>query len=252
MRSRLGVWVFLMVSLWLGVVPAGAQVVDVDLQLVLAIDVSRSIDEVEGRLQRQGYMEAISDQRVIDAIVSGQHRRIALCYIEWAGAHYQRVVIDWTVIDSDAAARAFVERLSEAPRVSESWTAVGAALEFSGNKLRTSPFRSDRRVIDVSGDGRNNHGPPDAPIRDRLVAEGIVINGLPIMLGRANFGRPPDDQLDQYYEENVIGGPGSFLIVARSFEDFGRAVRTKLVKEISGVERAGTAIGLVARPPSAD
>jgi len=161
-------------------------------------------------------------------------------------------VIDWTVIDSDAAARAFVERLSEAPRVSESWTAVGAALEFSGNKLRTSPFRSDRRVIDVSGDGRNNHGPPDAPIRDRLVAEGIVINGLPIMLGRANFGRPPDDQLDQYYEENVIGGPGSFLIVARSFEDFGRAVRTKLVKEISGVERAGTAIGLVARPPSAD
>ena len=252
MRSRLGVWVFLMVSLWLGVVPAAAQVVDVDLQLVLAIDVSRSIDEVEGRLQRQGYMEAISDQRVIDAIVSGQHRRIALCYIEWAGAHYQRVVIDWTVIDSDAAARAFVERLSEAPRVSESWTAVGAALEFSGNKLRTSPFRSDRRVIDVSGDGRNNHGPPDAPIRDRLVAEGIVINGLPIMLGRANFGRPPDDQLDQYYEENVIGGPGSFLIVARSFEDFGRAVRTKLVKEISGVERAGTAIGLVARPPSAD
>jgi len=252
MRSRLGVWVFLIVSLWLGVVPAAAQVVDVDLQLVLAIDVSRSIDEVEGRLQRQGYMEAISDQRVIDAIVSGQHRRIALCYIEWAGAHYQRVVIDWTVIDSDAAARAFVERLSEAPRVSESWTAVGAALEFSGNKLRTSPFRSDRRVIDVSGDGRNNHGPPDAPIRDRLVAEGIVINGLPIMLGRANFGRPPDDQLDQYYEENVIGGPGSFLIVARSFEDFGRAVRTKLVKEISGVERAGTAIGLVARPPSAD
>jgi hypothetical protein len=219
-----------------GLAPAASAAdIEVDLLLVLAIDVSRSIDEVEGQLQRQGYIEAISDQRVIDAIVSGPHQRIALCYIEWAGAHYQRVVIDWTLIDGPASARAFVERLAEAPRVSESWTAVGAALEFSGRKLVNNGFRATRRVIDVSGDGRNNHGPPDAPIRDALVAQGIVINGLPIMLGRTNFGRPPDDELDRYYEENVIGGPGSFLIVARSFEDFGKAVRTKLIKEVSGI-----------------
>ena len=215
---------------------AQAQDAVVDLQLVLAVDVSRSIDEIEGQLQRQGYIEAIADQRVVDAILSGPHRRIALCYIEWAGAHYQRTVIEWTLIDSEQAARAFTERLAEAPRVSESWTAVGAALEYSGRKFLNSGFRSDRRVIDISGDGRNNHGPPDAPIRDALVSEGIVINGLPIMLGRSNFGRPPDDDLDRYYEENVIGGPGSFLIVARSFEDFGRAVRTKLVKEISSAD----------------
>lgn len=214
---------------------ASAADVDVDLLLVLAIDVSRSIDEVEGQLQRQGYIEAISDQRVVDAIVAGPHRRIALCYFEWAGAHYQRVVIDWTVIDGPAAARAFVERLAEAPRVSESWTAVGAALDFAGRKLVDNGFRAPRRVIDISGDGRNNHGPPDAPIRDALVAQGIVINGLPIMLGRSNFGRPPDDELDRYYEENVIGGPGSFLIVARSFQDIGRAVRNKLIKEVSGI-----------------
>ena len=205
----------------------------VDLQLVLAVDVSRSIDEVEAELQRRGYIEALTSDRVIDAILSGEHRRIALCYTEWAGTHYQVIVIDWTVIDSAGAARRFAEKLSEAPRDSQSWTAVGAALAHAGQRFENSRFISKRRVIDVSGDGRTNDGPPAEIVRDKLVSQGVVINGLPVMMNRTNFGRPPDLLLDKYYEENVIGGPGSFMIVADNFDHFGRAVRTKLVREIS-------------------
>ena len=206
----------------------------VDLQLVLAVDVSRSIDEVEAELQRRGYIEALTNERVIDAILAGENRRIAVCYTEWAGTHYQQVVIDWTVIDSPALARGFAEKLAEAPRQSQSWTAVGAALAHAGQRFENSGFVSRRRVIDISGDGRTNDGPPAELVRDRLVAQGMVINGLPVMMNRTNFGRPPDLTLDKYYEENVIGGPGAFMIVADNFDQFGRAVRTKLVREISG------------------
>lgn len=143
------------------------------------------------------------------------------------------VVIDWTVIDSRDAAHRFADKLSEAPRVAERWTAVGAALEHAAAQFARSGMTSRRRVIDISGDGRTNEGPPAEMVRDRLVREGVVINGLPVMMNRTNFGRPPDRELDRYYEENVIGGPGSFMIVARDFADFGRAVRTKLVREIS-------------------
>jgi hypothetical protein len=208
----------------------------VDLQLVLAVDVSRSIDEVEAELQRRGYIEALTSERVIDAILSGEHRRIAICYTEWAGTHYQTVVIDWTMLDSPGAARRFAEKLSEAPRASQSWTAVGAALAHAGQRFDNSGFVPKRRVIDVSGDGRTNDGPPAEIVRDKLVAQGIVINGLPVMMNRTNFGRPPDLMLDKYYEENVIGGPGSFMIVADNFDHFSRAVRTKLVREISNAD----------------
>ncbi|MDP1962864.1 MAG: DUF1194 domain-containing protein [Reyranella sp.] len=205
----------------------------VDLQLVLAVDVSRSIDEVEAELQRRGYVEALTSDRVIDAILSGEHRRIALCYTEWAGTHYQIVVLDWSVIDSAAGARRFADKLAEAPRESQSWTAVGAALAHAGQRFENSGFTSKRRVIDISGDGRTNDGPPAEIVRDRLVSQGIVINGLPVMMNRTNFGRPPDLTLDRYYEDNVIGGPGAFMIVADNFDRFGHAVRTKLVREIS-------------------
>ncbi len=205
----------------------------VDLQLVLAVDVSRSIDEVEAELQRRGYVEALTNERVIDAILSGEHKRIAVCYTEWAGTHYQMVVIDWSLIDSAAAARRFADKLAEAPRTSQSWTAVGAALAFAGQRFDNSGYRSRRHVIDISGDGRTNDGPPAELVRDKLVAQGMIINGLPVMMNRTNFGRPPDSGLDKYYEENVIGGPGSFMISAVNFDDFGRAVRTKLIREIS-------------------
>ena len=207
----------------------------VDLQLVLAVDVSRSIDEVEAELQRRGYIEALTNDRVLDAILSGEHKRIAICYTEWAGTHYQMVVIDWSLIDSVGAARRFAEKLAEAPRTSQSWTAVGAALAFAGQRFENSGYWSKRHVIDISGDGRTNDGPPAELVRDKLVAQGIIINGLPVMMNRTNFGRPPDTGLDKYYEENVIGGPGSFMISAVNFDDFGRAVRTKLIREISGL-----------------
>lgn len=215
----------------------------VDLQLVLAVDVSRSIDEVEAELQRRGYVEALTNDRVIDAILSGEHKRIAVCYTEWAGTHYQVIVIDWTLIDSAGSARRFAEKLSEAPRTSQSWTAVGAALAHASQRFENSGFAPKRRVIDISGDGRTNDGPAAEIIRDRLVTQGIVVNGLPVMMNRTNFGRPPDLTLDKYYEENVIGGPGSFLIVADNFDQFGRAVRTKLVREVSdaGGPRRSTA-----------
>jgi hypothetical protein len=205
----------------------------VDLQLVLAVDVSRSIDEVEAELQRRGYVEALASDHVIDAILSGEHKRIALCYTEWAGTHYQMVVIDWSLIDSAAAAHRFSEKLTEAPRTSQSWTAVGAALAFAAQRFENSGFTSKRHVIDISGDGRTNDGPPAELVRDKLVAKGIVINGLPVMMNRSNFGRPADAQLDKYYEENVIGGQGSFVISAATFADFGRAVRNKLIREVS-------------------
>lgn len=205
----------------------------VDLALVLAVDVSRSIDEEEAELQRRGYIEAMTDDRVITAILSGETRRIAVCYVEWAGTHYQMPVIDWTVIDSASAAKSFAGKLAEAPYTSQSWTAVGAALAFSGERLDQSGFATKRRVIDISGDGRTNDGPPAEIVRDRLVEQGIVINGLPVMLNHKNLSRPPDEGLDKYYEENVTGGPGSFMIPAANFEDFSRAVRSKLIREIS-------------------
>ena len=146
------------------------------------------------------------------------------------------------LIDSARAARAFSDRLSESPRTSQSWTAVGQALVYSAKRFEDSPFTSRRRIIDISGDGRTNDGPPAELVRDKLVANGIVINGLPVMMNRTSFGRPPDTTLDKYYEENVIGGPGSFMIAAANFDDFSRAVRTKLIREISSRETPAAAL----------
>lgn len=209
------------------------EVVEVDLRLVIAVDVSRSIDEDEARLQRQGYLDALADQRVIDAMTGGRLRRMAIAYVEWAGTHYQRTAINWTMIDSAATAASFAAQLKTSPMTSQSWTAVGAALAYAGAKFDEPLFRSTRKVIDISGDGKTNNGPPAEIVRDELVKRGIVINGLPILSDRPNFGRPPEADLDAYYEENVIGGPGSFIVVAKGFADFGRAIRNKMTREIS-------------------
>ncbi len=227
--SALLVWC----GLALAALPASA--LDVDLELVLAVDISRSVDDEEAELQRQGYMQALTDQRVVDAIRSGPFGRIAVTYVEWAGSNYQRTVIDWTVIDGPDSAKSFALKIGEAPRVAEMWTSISAALVYSAAKFDNNGYEGTRRVIDVSGDGRNNSGPDLAMIRDAVVKQGITINGLPIMSERPNFGRPPERDLDIYYEQNVIGGPGSFLVPAHDFPDFARAVRTKLIKEISGL-----------------
>lgn len=225
----------LLVWCGLSLVALPASALEVDLELVLAVDISRSVDDEEAELQRQGYMQALTDQRVVDAIRSGPFGRIAVIYVEWAGSNYQKTVIDWTVIDGPDSAKSFALKIGEAPRVSEMWTSISAALVYSAAKFDNNGYEGTRRVIDVSGDGRNNSGPDLATIRDAVVKQGITINGLPIMSERPNFGRPPERDLDIYYEQNVIGGPGSFLVPAHDFPDFARAVRTKLIKEISGL-----------------
>jgi hypothetical protein len=233
---RLTSW-FSAALLGLGLAAASlpAKALEVDLELVLAIDVSRSVDDEEAQLQREGYMQALTDKRIIDAIRSGALGRIAVTYVEWAGSQYQQTIIDWTVIDGPDAAKAFAVKIGEAPRVAEMWTSISGALIYSAAKFDNNGYEGKRRVIDVSGDGRNNSGPDLAGIRDAVVARGIVINGLPIMSERPNFGRPPERDLDIYYEQTVIGGPGSFMVPAHDFPDFARAVRTKLIKEISGL-----------------
>ncbi|MCR0985394.1 DUF1194 domain-containing protein [Roseomonas populi] len=207
----------------------------VDLLLVLAVDVSRSIDDDEARLQREGYRNAITDPRVVEAIRSGMTGAIAVAYVEWAGSDYQRLVIPWTHIGSQAEAEGWALALEQAPRVALSWTSISGGLDFSLRTLSESPFEGTRRVIDVSGDGVNNSGQPVESVRDRVVAEGVTINGLPIINDRPTFGRPSPIPLDAYYRESVIGGDGAFLIAAEDFEAFGNAVRRKLVREIAGL-----------------
>jgi hypothetical protein len=214
---------------------ARAEVEAVDLLLVLAVDVSRSVDDDEARLQREGYRSAMTDPRVVEAIRSGMMGAIAVAYVEWAGTDYQRLVIPWTHIGGQMEAEAWSAVLAQAPRVALSWTSISGGLDFSMRTLSESPFEGTRRVIDVSGDGVNNSGMPVEGVRDRLVAEGVTINGLPIMNDRPTFGRPSPIPLDQYYRDSVIGGEGAFLIAAEDFEAFGNAVRRKLVREIAGL-----------------
>ena len=209
----------------------------VDLALVMAVDVSRSIDEDEARLQREGYRNAMADPQVVAAITGGLHGAIAVAYVEWASFTYQRLVLPWTRLGSPGDCAAWSAALAAQPRDSMSWTSLSGALGFSRKVLADCPFEPMRRVVDVSGDGPNNSGPPAETVRDALVAEGITINGLPIVNDRPNFGYVPTRDLEPYYRENVIGGPDAFLVVAEDFEQFGTAIRRKLISEIAGLAR---------------
>ena len=215
--------------------PARATDEPVDVLLVLAVDVSRSVDEDEARLQREGYRAAVSDPQVVEAIRGGMIGAIAIAYVEWAGAEYQRLVLPWTRIAGQADANDWAEQLARAPRASLSWTSISGAIDFSRSVLAEAPFEATRRVIDVSGDGVNNSGGPVELARDRAVAEGVTINGLPIVNDRPTFGRMPPIPLDEYYRDSVIGGPGAFVIVAEDFNSFGLAVKRKLIREIAGL-----------------
>lgn len=225
-------WLAAFVDFW----PADAVADDVDLQLVLAIDISRSIDEEEAKLQREGYIAAFLSPQVHRAVASGKHGRIAVVYMEWAGTATQRVLVDWTVIDGPTSAKAFAEALHVSQYMSASWTSISGAIDYAVALLDASPHRGGRRVIDISGDGRNNQGRPAEQARDDAVRRGITINGLPILNDRPNFSRMPERDLDIYYEKSVIGGPDAFLIVAESFKAFGQAIVSKLIKEIAMLE----------------
>jgi hypothetical protein len=217
-------------------IPAKAELAEpVDMLLVLAVDVSRSIDEDEARLQREGYRAGVSDGRVVEAITRGMLGAIAIAYVEWAGSEYQRLVLPWQRIGGQADANRWAETLAEAPRASLSWTSISGGIDFSRWVLTEAPFEATRRVIDISGDGVNNSGRRVERARDEAVADGIIINGLPIINDRPTFGRAPPMPLDQYFQQSVIGGLGSFMVVAEDFDAFGTAVRRKLIREIAGL-----------------
>lgn len=214
--------------------PAAAQV-DVDLELVLAVDISRSMDLDEQQLQRDGYVAALVHPEVVQAIQSGPSGRIAVTYVEWAGPFRQSVVVPWTLISGIVDAEAFATALAAAPLSRERGTSISEGLAFSAGLFPATGARGTRRAIDVSGDGPNNMGPAVAPTRDRIVAEGITINGLPIMLKPAfSYGPYNIPNLDVYYEDCVIGGPGAFMITVDDMSRFAVAVRRKLVLEIAG------------------
>lgn len=208
----------------------------VDLELLLAVDVSWSMDLDEQQLQREGYVGALRDPEVWRAISSGGNSRIAIMYVEWAGQNVQEIVIPWTLIDSPAALEAFAARLEKAPISRNRMTSISSAISFSTRQFGTGGFRGVRRVIDVSGDGPNNSGGPVELARDEAVKQGIVINGLPIILKpdhRSGFFDIRD--LDKYYKDCVIGGFGAFVIPVRSKDEFAPAIRRKLILEIAGL-----------------
>lgn len=211
----------------------------VDVLLVLAVDVSRSISAPKFELERRGYAEALTDPRVVAAIGGGKEGRIALTLIEWAGPDEQQIVVEWTAIGGEADAKRFAERLLAAPRSFYGRTAVGSAIDFSADLIARAPFRAERRVIDVSGDGTSNGGRSIEAARDAAVARGITINGIVILtdpVGLPSYllaHTNPPGGLATYYRETVIGGEGAFVMTAESFETFGRALVAKLVKEIS-------------------
>jgi hypothetical protein len=215
----------------------------VDLALVLASDVSRSVNDKKFRLLRQGYAAAITDPRVLHAIRSGPHQRIAVAFVEWSGATSQKVVIDWTVIDGPETARAFGARLLEAPRPFLGHTAIGAGIDFAVAQLAKAPYFAERQTIDVSGDGVNNAGRDVRLARDAAVERGITINGLVILsdIPAPWYPDPPHTHppggLEKYYRTHVIGGIGAFVMVAEDFDSFGDAIVRKMIAEVATDDR---------------
>ena len=218
--------------------PAAAQDTPVDLELVLAVDVSGSMDEGERTLQRGGYVQAFLHPDVIAAIGSGAYGRIAVTYVEWAGPRSQAVILPWREIDGPTTAENFAAALRAAPTSHIRGTSISGALAFASTLFDGNGFTGARQAIDVSGDGPNNMGPPVVPVRDAVVARGVTINGLPLTLHGSGwgsgYGNLAGSLLDIYYEDCVIGGPGAFFLSVQAPGQLADAIRRKLVLEIAG------------------
>jgi hypothetical protein len=222
----------------------------VDTELVIAVDVSNSMDPEEQALQREGYITGLTSREFLDALRAGAHGKVAVTYFEWAGFSDQKILIPWRLIDGPAAAEAVAKELAAAPYRRAPRTSIYGALQFAKPLFDNSGYAGIRRVIDVSGDGTNNMGPPVTLMRDQVVDAGITINGLPIMLKRA-YGYGTDiPNLDLYYEDCVIGGPGAFMIAIQDREQFRQATRTKLVQEIAAVPAQPLVVPVQDRAPS--
>ncbi len=223
--------------------------VPVDVEVVLAVDVSYSMDPEEQQLQREGYIAAITSREFMQAIKAGAHGKIALIYFEWAGSHHQQIIVPWRLIDGPESVDSFSADIGRARYTRQSRTSISSALLFGAPLFDGSGFRGIRRVIDVSGDGVNNNGPLVTVARDEVVGKGITINGLPIILKRPNASTMDIDQLDIYFEDCVIGGPGAFVIPIRERNQFRDAIRTKLLLEIAGRTPEARVIPAQARAP---
>jgi hypothetical protein len=209
--------------------------VPVDVELVLGVDVSYSMDPEEQALQREGYEQALTSKEFMSALREGMYAKVAVTYFEWAGTYDQRIIMPWRLIEDPESADAVASEIARAPYRRASRTSISGALRFAKPLFDNSGYHGVRRVIDISGDGANNQGPPVAPTRDDVVASGITINGLPIMLKRPRWSMMDIGNLDVYYEDCVTGGPGAFVIPIRAREKFKEAIRHKLVQEIAGV-----------------
>jgi hypothetical protein len=207
---------------------------EVDLELVLAVDVSRSMSPEELEIQRRGYAEALTSDEVVAAITGGMIGRIALSYVEWAGQYSQRSAVDWTLIAGPEDAAGFAARIVAQPGAGMRRTSISGALLYAAESFEDNGFSGLRRVIDISGDGPNNHGRPVVMARDAVLARGITINGLPLMTAEEQLAVWDIPNLDAYYADCVIGGPGAFVLPVRGWAQFPDAVRRKLVLEIAG------------------
>jgi hypothetical protein len=226
--------------------PADAQT-PVDVELVLAVDVSQSMDYSEHEVQRLGYVDALVHPQVLGAIRSGIYGRVAIAYVEWGGS--QAVVVPWALIEDDASAKAFAGALAARPIRTIHGTSISGALEFAAGLFEGNGYEGFRRVIDVSGDGPNSAGPPVVPIRDAVLEQGFIVNGLPIMLREPSYTFYSIPDLDLYYADCVIGGPGSFVLPVDDASQLAEAIRQKLVLEIAGAPARLIPAAAAARAP---
>lgn len=237
----------LALALWL--TPAASPAEPVDVELVLAVDVSLSMSPAELEIQRHGYAAALTHDNVLKAIADGAYGKIAVTYVEWAGTTWQRVVVPWTVIANRDDAEKVVAQLNALPPDSARRTSISGALSFGSDLFAESGFQGTKRVIDVSGDGPNNQGAPVDLTRDEVVRQGITINGLPLMTRGGFSGAFDVENLDRYYSDCVIGGPGAFMIPVNDWTQFPEAIRRKLVLELAGPASPQRAAEEAAHPP---
>ena len=263
MRRCVSIGAILAVAAMAGASPAGAagsgvgsQFADtrdsrtaVDLELIIAVDVSYSMDLDELAVQREGYAHAIVSREFLQALKNGPNSKIAVTYFEWLASTDQKIIIPWRVIDGPETADAVANEIMKTPVRRGSRTSISGAITFAMPLFEENPYRGLRRVIDISGDGPNNNGVPVADVRAVALEKGITINGLPIMVKEPSHTTMDIDNLDWYYEDCVIGGPGSFVVSIKDRDKFKEAIRTKLVLEVAGLTPAPQTIPVARTEP---
>jgi len=221
----------------------------VDVELILAVDVSYSMDMDELAVQREGYAQAIVSKEFLQALKTGPKGKVAIAYFEWAASNDQKIIIPWRVIDGPETADAVADEIMKTPIRRASRTSISGAIYFAMPLFDQSPYHGVRRVLDISGDGPNNNGAPVTGARDEALSKGIVINGLPIMVKEPSYSTMDIDNLDWYYEDCVIGGPGSFVVPIKGRDKFKEAIRSKLLQEVAGRTRTRPVVAVADKEP---